>query len=435
MGIKLYTKTIMKNLQSFIYVFYFLFLGLVSSAQINFEKGYFIDNATNKIECFIRNPEKFNTPENFVYKINENDTEVKTKTINDVLEFYIEGYYKFEKHEVLIDVSNQKVDDLTTGRNPEWAKKTLFLKLISNGDAKLYSYVNDGIEKFFFSTTTKPIEQLVFKKYKSDNVATLIYTNNYYQQQLWNSLKCNQINLKQIERINYQDEDLINIFSVFNKSNGSLDDKKTISNNPKQKKGSFNFKLKAGTTYNSFSIYYINSSPYSLNQDFTLDSKLSYRFGGEIEFILPFNKNKWGLVIEPSYQSKYEDAYTQVIDIPNSPIDFTRNIYFNYSSLDIFFGLKYYMFLNANSKLFLSCNLVYNKNFDNNFTINETTYDNLINSKPSLAYGFGYNYKKYTVECRINSRDLLEKQQFFKSKYTSISVNLTYILFNSKNNK
>ena len=47
------------------------------------QKGYFIDNATNKIECFIRNPEKFNTPENFVYKINENDTEVKTKTIND----------------------------------------------------------------------------------------------------------------------------------------------------------------------------------------------------------------------------------------------------------------------------------------------------------------------------------------------------------------
>lgn len=46
----------------------------VVNAQINFEKGYFISNDNEKIECLIKSIDWKNNPTEFKYKLNEKQT-------------------------------------------------------------------------------------------------------------------------------------------------------------------------------------------------------------------------------------------------------------------------------------------------------------------------------------------------------------------------
>ena len=46
-------------------------LAVNSNAQVNFDKGYFIDNNGQKTECLIKNADRGNNPSSFEYKLSE----------------------------------------------------------------------------------------------------------------------------------------------------------------------------------------------------------------------------------------------------------------------------------------------------------------------------------------------------------------------------
>jgi hypothetical protein len=52
----------------------------------------------------------------------------------------------------------------------------------------------------------------------------------------------------------------------------------------------------------NFSSFEMVNDYYSGSGNAKFDNKISFRIGLEAEFILPFNKNKWAVFAEPTYQ-------------------------------------------------------------------------------------------------------------------------------------
>lgn len=390
----------------------FIFLTIILScncfSQINFEKGYYINNAGQKIDCLIKNIDWKNNPTEFLYKLSEN-TEPKKETINSVKEFEIINGSKYINRKVSIDRSSETLKDLSTTKNPISKEEQLFLKVLIEGKANLYLYQDGNLKRFFYKTDTSSIKQLIFKSYRI--TYNRIGKNNRYKQQLWSTLKCENISTKEIENINYNKKELVNLFIKYNSCNNS-----TFTNfEKKQKKDLFNLTIRPGINNSSLSIENILSN----SSDIDFGNELSFRFGIEAEFVMPFNKNKWAILAEPTYQYFKSEKITN-----------TQIINVDYKSIELSLGLRHYFFLNNNSKIFINGLYIIDLNMNSKIDFENTT--NLtIKTDGNLAFGIGYNYnQKYSLEMRYGSgRAILGGYIYWNSDYESLSIIFGYTLF------
>ncbi|RZJ48536.1 MAG: tRNA modification GTPase, partial [Flavobacterium sp.] len=148
----------MKKNLLFALLFYYTF----TNAQISFEKGYFISNNGKRTECYIRNLDWKGNPKEFKYKLQLNDPEVKIENIATTEEFGIDTENKYKRFKIKIDRSDDDIKKITTNRDPDWREETIFLKILVEGDATLYSYSENNTNRFFYSTKTIPTEQLIY---------------------------------------------------------------------------------------------------------------------------------------------------------------------------------------------------------------------------------------------------------------------------------
>jgi hypothetical protein len=106
--------------------FFFLVIAVLSlnlmNAQILFEKGYFVDDNNQRIDCLIKNIDWKNNPIDFDYKLTS-DGNVQKGTLQNVKEFGIEGEIKFVRAEVKIDRSSSVTANLTTTKEPIFKKE------------------------------------------------------------------------------------------------------------------------------------------------------------------------------------------------------------------------------------------------------------------------------------------------------------------------
>ncbi|WP_199185050.1 outer membrane beta-barrel protein [Aquimarina sp. I32.4] len=293
-------------------------------------------------------------------------------------------------------------------KNPIFEEEEVFLKVLVEGKAKLYSYESKSLKRYFYSIDTSKVEQLVFKKYWVSSGK--IGTNNKFKQQLWNSVKCENDKIKEFESIGYKKSDLVKRFLKYNECN--IGEAVVFE---KQKKDFFNLTLRSGINNSSLSIS--NSLDDRLSSDF--GSKLGFRLGVEAEFIMPFNKNKWAIIVEPTYQYfKSEKENTE------------RVFKVDYKTIELPFGIRHYLFLNDDSKVFVNGSYVLGFSYDS------TISDNLgseidITSGNNVAFGVGYKYdNKYSVEFKYQTnRTILRNYLFWDSKYNGLSVILGYTIF------
>ncbi len=387
-----------------------------SSSQIVFEKGYFINNSGGKTDCFIKNIDWKNNPTSFLYKLSENETPI-TATLEMVKEFGVYNISKHSRANVNIDRSSELADKLSTHKTPDFNEELLFLKILVEGKANLYYYEDGNLRKYFFNNESSEIEQLVFKSY---NVGGTIHQNNHFRQQLLNSLKCNTISKNDLEYINYKKRELTNLFVKYNECNNS----EFTEFEKKQKRIEFNLNIRPGINYSSISF---NNSANRQSTDF--DSELSFRIGVEAEIILPFNKNKWALIVEPNYQSYKSEIKTE-----------TQTVAADYHSIQIPFGVRHYFFLNNDSKIFV--NGSYALDFSgkskierghitghNNGHVFSTLYE--IEKGTNMSLGIGYNHNsKYSLEFRYElTRDIIKNYVYVDSQYKRVSLIFGYTLF------
>ncbi|HTO14446.1 MAG TPA: outer membrane beta-barrel protein [Edaphocola sp.] len=363
-----------------------------------------------------------NNPSEFEYKLSET-SETQKKTITSVKEFGVDNISKYIRSIVNIDRSSDNLNNLSKDKDPIFSEEELFLKVLIEGKSSLYQYSDSDLTRYFYNIDNSKIEQLIFKNYliTDDGLAK----NNRFRQQLWNDLKCSSFKMSKIERLSYQKKELINFFIEHNKCNNQ----NYVNFQEKQKRDLFNLTIRP--RINSSSLTITNNTSNFISRDFAFDNKTGFGFGLEAEFILPFNKNKWAVAIEPTYQSFKHEKTINSSDVYGGIV--TSKV--NYSSIEIPISLRHYFFLNENSKIFINASYIFDSRlkYSAEFTRKDNSNLYSLDIKSTLNLGFGIGYKqndKYSLELRLQTnRNILANYVYWDSDYKNLSLILGYSLF------
>jgi hypothetical protein len=388
--------------------------------QITYEKGYFINNDNARTECLIKNMDWQYSPSEFQYKIEPNG-EVQKVTIKNVREFQVYGYPRYVRDSVQIDMSPEKAGELTKESQPQWSAKMVFLKILIEGPATLYSFESTNFIRFFYSVNGSAIKQLVYKRYLAESYAAA--ENNMFRQQLWADVNLGEENKRIAEGLTYKENRLKDYFKKYNTLNGggvAAGESyvgKTENKIPAHKRDVFNIKIAPGVVSSNMPTDHESSF-----RHFDFKQLPSLSLGLELEFILPFNKNKWSVLLEPVFTSFSSDdgIYQTSANVKHSAIEFPV-------------GVRYYFFLNRNSRLFL--NVHYVPSFSIKFR-SEVTIDSYELEEPlvtkltpahSFAVGGGFAFKRLSLEFRYYSpRNMFSDYLNWNGFYTRESLILGY---------
>lgn len=384
----------MKNL----YLALFAILTALSSmGQSNFDMGYYVDNNGNKIVCLIKNQAWKNNPSSFVYRLPDDVVEL-TASIDEVKEFGVGQEFKFVRESVKIDRSDNQIKNLDFNKDPVWSEEEVFLKVLIEGNASLYVFRDGNIIRFFYRVNDSQIEQLIYRKYlahSSDNQSMVtgnsgVRENNFFRQQLWLDVRCPSFELNDLKSIQYNQKSLAKYFRNFY----NCVDEDYVDFEAATQTGQVHLKFTPGVNLNTFSI---RSSTGIRDIDF--DLSYSIRLGVEFEYVLPFNNSKWAIVIEPTLQSFGQKKETE-----------TNGVLFDHSFVEFPLGLRYYMFLNDDFKLFVNGFIISSFVIDIENFVYYTKPQGLLDveHRSSAAFGTGVSYKRISSEVRYyTNRNLL----------------------------
>lgn len=400
-------------------LFIMLLISITTFSQINFENAYFISDSGERIECKIKNFDWKNTPNSFEYKINEGDNPI-VKTLSDVQLFEIYNHSKYVKATVKFDQYSNNLNHLSNTRNPNFIEKQSFFKEIVSGNINLYTYTEGNTVRFYYKIGDDNLEPLIYKPYELQLGS--LYYNEDYKKQLEKILVCPSISSNEIMSLKYKEKNLTELITKYNNCNNQNTKEKLIS----KKRDKFNINIRPRINFHS--VEYTNLSN---NRNVSFDNKIGFGLGLELEFILPFNNNKWAIILEPTYLSYKSEKSIESNEVVGGK--YILNI--NYKALEIPFGLRHYMFLNENSKLFIDGQVVYNVNLNSSFDIKRVDGSELNsfsnNSSANFQLGFGYNYKnKYGVQVKFfTNKDITKSHLLQNSEYKSISLIFSYNIF------
>lgn len=389
-------------------------------SQISFEKGYYITTSDQKVECLIKNMDWKNNPTEFEYKLSTNDKS-EIATINTIKEFGIYNSSKYIREIVKIDKSSDDVTYMTEEKNPIFVEEELFLKVLIEGKASLYFYQFGNLKRYFYNMENSEIEQLVYKRYMIDRYK--VGENNHFRQQLNNSFNCSSIKANKIENLNYKQRDLSKLFVEYNQCTESTT--KDYVNSGKE----FPINITLRPRFNSTELIVNNEIPNGFTIDF--GRKSGFAFGVEAEYVFPFNKNKWSVSLEPTYQS-YKNKKQE-----SAPNISGRELYadIKYSSLEVPVTFRHYLFLNKNSKLFVNVSYIFDMEFNSTVELlraDNSVYETLtINTVNNFGFGIGYKYDdKYSIEMRYQTkRELLQTYGSWNTDFQTVSVIIGYTIF------
>jgi hypothetical protein len=165
--------------------------------------------------------------------------------------------------------------------------------------------------------------------------------------------------------------------------------------------------------------------------DFDFGNKNNIGFGIEAEYIFPFNKNKWAIAIEPTYQSFKADTVKPATFVSGGKLIST----INYTSVEIPISIRHYFFLSKLSKIFVTGAFIFDKGFKSSVEfkrLDNSIFDAIdIKNATNFSIGAGYKLKdKYSMELRYQTnRNIMSKNANWQSNYQTVSLNLGYTIF------
>jgi len=390
------------------------------SSQIKFENGYYINNAGEKTEVLIRDLDWIANPVSFQYKQSEAD-EVKTATIKDVQEFKAYNGDKYVRANVQIDRASQRLSDLTYKAEPDYKRETVFLKELVAGKARLFKYSDGGINRYFYQMNDGEITALIYKPYlvSNDQVAY----NMDFQKQLRESFTCKTDTQSSFANLRHEEKALVNLFLAQNRC---LDPDFVEAEKTKTKQ--FNVNIRPRVNFSSFTA---QNAGYNVDTDF--GSQTTFGLGLELEYFLPFGKSRWALIAEPNYRY-YKSSLTQFRNDSYifTPIDSTVD----YKTIELPFGIRYYLHLSPKSKLFVNALYVFDIPVGADSSIKrdnsvflETGFESGVEAAAGFGLGYSFN-NRFGAEFRIfTDRKFYPENRGYTSNFKNTSFILSYNLF------
>ena len=376
-------------------------------SQIRFEKGYFIDNEGKRTECHIRDSDWASNPTSFKYKLISKE-EFGEASVDDVREFGTENGPVYIRESVNVDESPVVLHLLSSQRAPEFVEKVIFLKTIVSGPATLYMYRSSGITQFYYRLNGGRVTPLVYKRYLNDDGK--VASNFGFRQELLNALQCGKVPVNKIARLNYKETDMEWYFNWYNAcvNPGAEPSNKIVT------RESFNLRITPGAE-----LIMMKGERFTRFGDGAKKhNTISGRVGLEAEYILPFNKNKWGLLAEPSLQ---------YYNIPLNLLGLKLNA--NYWSVELPVGVRHYFFLPNNARLFVNGQAIFHlASWQSAASRREREME--MRSKAGLALGAGISKGKWSGEVRYSfPRDGFASYVNIDVKHTKLMLILGYKLF------
>lgn len=386
-----------------------LLLALISGnifTQVTYEKGYFISSIGERKECLIQNVDWANNPKEIFYKLTEQG-EVQTLTEEAVKEFGVYGASKYVKKKVNIDKSSTNVKDLSYDRNPTFEEDEALISLLVEGEANLYHFVDGNVSVYFYDKDDKEIEQLIYKPYLLE--ADEVTVNRTYRQQIWMNLKCSVLTEVKIKGLDYTKKALIRTFEAYNECKNAP----YITHLPKKKRDLFNLNVRAGvnaTTFKAVSVY---------NHLYNFGSMPAIRLGVEAEILMPFHKNKWAIMVEPTVPVFFNEQLSK-----------SGEARLDYKSIETSLGFRHYFFLNDNSKIFVNTTLILDVRQFSTLAVDNSAALTLY-KQPCFSHGVGYKFKdRMLLEVRyLTSRNALAGYKYWTSTSQTLSLVFGYSFF------
>lgn len=422
----------------------FLLFSVFINAQVNFEKGYIIDNNNKKVECYIKNIEWERRPKRVTYKLSENSA-LKTLSIDQLKEFRVVDTDQFYKR---YTITKELIRE--TFEETGILENVVFLRVLVDGNSDLLEYFNDNKDYFFYEKEGNLI-YLEYKKFIDEN--NIIRENNRFKKQLYDNFNCSNFSLADYSNLSYTNTNLSKFFSNYNKCIGE----DYLNVHKARTKLKFNFKLKGGLNLNSRQTnetnylvsYNIPQGAIEFEQSIgkieSYDTNNNLQFGVELELRLPFHKNNWSLFMAPNYQNISEIDGSKSYSEPNDPntLDLRMTSNLSYSFIQIPIGFRRYF--DVNNKFEIYTHIAYTQNIvlSSNESIeidviNDTTISfDLEAQSVSLAsknnsgvyFGLGLNFlNKYAVEINYYSTNInLNSKNNASMK--GFAINASYLLF------
>ncbi len=404
----------MKRILRLLSLFLFFIYATVS-AQSKFEKGYFIDNNNQKIECLIKNRDWKSAPKKFEYKLADTDQEQTIQVVN-ITELVIYDYCKYIKAKVEIDRTSNNIKDLDANSNPVWIEETLLLTVLMEGKASLYAYYEGSLQRFFYrQLSNAPIKQFIYKLYQPENMSVKKYlVNAQFHQQLRLDLPCEAVGEEQIQKMSYSERSLMDYFSLYHQSiNEAL-----VDYTPKNPKEYWHFNLILGLNHTSLS--YTDTDLEFID----FGSKVSVALGAEAEIIVPYTQKRLTFLLSPNLQLLEGSTLFNNV----------RRVGFQFYAINMPVGFRFYQPISPNLKIFANLGYVFE------FPINAYVERNSVVSykisvkEPdflkNLSIGMGAFYKKFGGEFRYyGTRGVLGYDPKASSSFSKISFLLSYRLF------
>ncbi|MFC6269130.1 outer membrane beta-barrel protein [Frigoriflavimonas asaccharolytica] len=398
-------------------LFFTLILPFFFNAQFTFDKGYFIDNEGTRIDCVIKNFDRSETPQEFEYKLENSDVLLK-KSPKSVSYFEIYDVAKYVGAEVDFEKYDSDIRNLDTNKNPNFESKNLFLRIVVDGEYDLFKYLVGKQTTFYYRKGDGKIRPLIYKPYEI-KTGSIAY-NKQYIDEIEKEVTCDNVSDK-LRTPDYYEVDLRKYFNAINLCVDSDYTKLEV----KKSSGKFNVYIRPRLNLNN--LQFNTNVP---GQIFEMDSKSSFGFGLELEYLPGFTNQKLALIFEPSFQT-YKAENTFII-----PKSYGGNLIANidYKSLDLEFGFRYYIFIDNKSKFFVNTFFVTNFNKQSSFTLKTEDGTIIENSEGlsqlTLGIGVGYNYnKKISAEIRYNSPKRIIIPNNADTGYQNLSFALGYNIF------
>ena len=302
--------------------FYLLLMFISTTVLAQSQPGYYVTKNGQTVNGFFKNSD-FLDPESLQFS-ETYDGNFSKVSVENIVEYGIGKEYRLRKANVNIDRSNTSTSKASYAKEPDWVKKTVFLNILVQGKATLYSYFSEWGTKYFYGLTDNEAVQLIYKPY-SPNQSVMMY-NNGYKSQLYTELKCDGQKMSDFTDVRYNARSLQNVVKKYNDCNNS--ESITYSNSTGNK-ARFKWRVFASGQLTSFNLK---------NAETEVPSSTETNFGGGLEAAFELGSRKFEIFARVEYEKLSGEASSQTIRVYNV----TNSVYdLDASAVNVTVGPRY----------------------------------------------------------------------------------------------